>query len=82
MPALFEINYRPRVDRQLTPRQMEILKLLAKGFYYREIGEALGISPSTVRAHLHSTYRKLDVNNRSRAVIKFHELAGSAPAGC
>jgi RNA polymerase sigma factor (sigma-70 family) len=59
---------------RLTPRQQEILQLLAKGFYYKEIGAALGISHSTVRAHLHSVYRKLEVRSRSRAVIKFHEL--------
>jgi RNA polymerase sigma factor (sigma-70 family) len=59
---------------RLTPRQQEILQLLAKGFYYKEIGSALGISHSTVRAHLHSVYRKLEVKSRSRAVIKFHEL--------
>jgi DNA-binding CsgD family transcriptional regulator len=44
--------------------------LLAKGGYYREIGEALGISQSTVRAHLHSVYRKLHVKSRAQAVIK------------
>jgi DNA-binding NarL/FixJ family response regulator len=59
---------------RLTPRQQEILGLLAKGFYYKEIGATLGISHSTVRAHLHSVYRKLEVRSRSRAVIKFHEL--------
>jgi len=57
----------------LTPRQEEILRLLAKGFYYREIGAALGISPFTVRAHLHFVYSKLGVKSRAQAVIKFHE---------
>jgi len=57
----------------LTPRQQEILELLARGFYYKEIGATLGISPFTVRAHLHSVYRKLEVKSRTLAVIKFHE---------
>jgi DNA-binding CsgD family transcriptional regulator len=57
---------------QLTPREREILILLAQGCYYREIGETLGISTSTVRAHLHSVYKKLGVNSRAQAVIKFH----------
>jgi DNA-binding NarL/FixJ family response regulator len=61
---------------RLTPRQQEILTLLAKGFYYKEIGAALGISHSTVRAHLHTVYRKLEVKSRARAVIKFHEQNG------
>jgi DNA-binding NarL/FixJ family response regulator len=54
----------------LTHREQEVLELLAKGGYYREIGEALGISQSTVRAHLHSVYRKLHVKSRAQAVIK------------
>jgi DNA-binding NarL/FixJ family response regulator len=58
---------------QLTPRQREILHLLAKGFYYKEIGAALGISHCTVRAHLHLVYQKLGVKSRARAVVKFHE---------
>ena len=58
---------------RLTPRQREILALLAKGFYYKEIGAALGISHCTVRAHLHSVYQKLEVRSRARAVVKFHE---------
>ncbi len=63
-----------RSARKLTVRQQEILQLLAKGFYYKEIGAALGISPFTVRAHLHTVYRKLEVKSRARAVVKFQEL--------
>jgi DNA-binding NarL/FixJ family response regulator len=62
-----------RAIEKLTPRQQEILGLLAKGFYYKEIGAALDISPATVRAHLHSVYRKLEVKSRALAVIKLHE---------
>ena len=68
----FETPMRP--IRKLTARQQEILQLLAKGFYYKEIGAALGISPFTVRAHLHTVYRKLEVKSRARAVVKFQEL--------
>ena len=67
-----------RLPRKLTARQQEILQLLAKGFYYKEIGAALGISPFTVRAHLHTVYRKLEVKSRARAVVKFQELAQEA----
>jgi RNA polymerase sigma factor (sigma-70 family) len=62
----------PGIER-LTPRQQEILKLLARGFYYKEIGAALGISHATVRAHLHSVYQRLGVRSRARAAVKFHE---------
>ena len=76
MPALIEpprAKRSARVAGRLTPRQVEVLELLAQGLYYKEIGVALGISPATVRAHLHATYRKLQVKSRSRAVHKFYE---------
>ena len=57
-------------SRKLTPREREILELLARGHYYREIGDALEISVSTVRSHLHSVYRKLEVKSRTQAVSK------------
>jgi DNA-binding NarL/FixJ family response regulator len=63
----------PRAGSRLTPRQHEILTLLAQGLYYKEIGAELGISHATVRAHLHSAYRKLEVKSRARAAIKFQE---------
>lgn len=56
---------------QLTPREREILALLAKGFLYKEIGEQLGISLSTVRAHLHTIYGKLHVQSRTEAVVRY-----------
>ena len=56
---------------QLTKREHEILALLAKGFLYKEIADQLGISLSTVRAHLHTVYEKLHVQSRTQAVVKF-----------
>jgi DNA-binding NarL/FixJ family response regulator len=58
---------------QLTPRESEVLKLLAQGFRYQEIADTLGNSISTVRAHVHSIYRKLHVHSRGRAVAKFSD---------
>jgi DNA-binding NarL/FixJ family response regulator len=55
----------------LTQREQEILALLAKGFLYKEIADQLGISLSTVRAHLHTVYQKLHVQSRTEAVVKF-----------
>lgn len=55
----------------LTPREHEILTLLARGLHYKEIAEQLGISTSTVRAHLHTIYGKLHVQSRTEAVVKF-----------
>jgi DNA-binding NarL/FixJ family response regulator len=56
---------------KLTKREQEILALLAKGYLYKEIADHLGISLSTVRAHLHTVYEKLHVQSRTEAVVKF-----------
>jgi RNA polymerase sigma factor (sigma-70 family) len=55
---------------QLTSRQRDIVNLLFKGYSYREIGKSLGISVPTVRAHLHSAYKRLQVKSRAQAVAK------------
>ncbi len=63
---------RPATEfEQLTAREAEILALLAQGFLYKEIGERLGISLSTVRTHLHTIYGKLHVQSRTEAVVKY-----------
>ena len=56
---------------KLTKREHEILALLAKGYLYKEIADHLGITLSTVRAHLHAVYEKLHVQSRTEAVVKF-----------
>ena len=55
----------------LTQREQEILELLAKGYYYKEISDRLGISYNTVRTHLQHIYEKLHVQSRTGAVLKF-----------
>ena len=55
----------------LTQREQEILELLAKGYYYKEISDNLGISYNTVRTHLQHIYEKLHVQSRTAAVLKF-----------
>jgi DNA-binding NarL/FixJ family response regulator len=57
--------------RQLTARESEILKLLAKGYLYKEIAEHLGVSMSTVRTHISAVYEKLHVHSRTEAAMKF-----------
>jgi DNA-binding NarL/FixJ family response regulator len=56
---------------ELTPREQEILQLLAKGCYYKEISDHLHISYNTVRTHLQHIYEKLHVQSRTGAVLKF-----------
>jgi len=56
---------------KLTDREQEILALLPQGFRYKEIGDRVGISFSTVRAHLRNIYKKLHVESRTEATVKF-----------
>ena len=51
----------------LTPRQIEVLRLVARGMTNAEIAEALFLSRRTVHAHLRSIFHKLDVGHRSAA---------------
>lgn len=58
----------------LTPREEDVLQLLAAGLTNREIGEQLVISPQTVKKHAGNIYGKLDVGNRTEAVARAREL--------
>jgi DNA-binding NarL/FixJ family response regulator len=51
----------------LTPRQIEVLRLVARGMTNNEIAEALFLSRRTVHAHLRSIFHKLGVGHRSAA---------------
>ena len=57
-------------SESLTPREAEILNLLAEGLLYKEIGERLAIKFDTVGTHVKSIYRKLHVRSRMEAVMK------------
>jgi DNA-binding NarL/FixJ family response regulator len=61
----------------LTPRELEILRLVARGFTNEQISERLWITKSTVKFHLVNAYRKLGVSNRTQAAryIFGHDLA-------
>lgn len=54
----------------LSPRESEILDLLAKGFLYKEIAEKIGITFATVHTHIRHIYEKLHVRSRTEAVAK------------
>ena len=55
-------------SRGLTPRETQILTYLAEGHGSGYIGEALYISPNTVRTHVHNIYRKLEVASREEVL--------------
>jgi DNA-binding NarL/FixJ family response regulator len=62
-----EAEVDPELD-QLTPREREVLRLIARGYLYKEIALRLGISPKTVEAHVSAVLRKLQLSSR-------HELS-------
>jgi len=53
----------PELD-QLTPREREVLRLIARGYAYKEIARQLSISTKTVETHVSSVLRKLQLSNR------------------
>jgi non-specific serine/threonine protein kinase len=58
----------------LTPRELEVLRLVAEGLSDRAVAEALFVGPATVRAHLTSTFGKLGVGSRTAAVAAARRL--------
>lgn len=63
----------------LTPMEWRILRLLGKGLSNNEIARSLTISPNTLRTHLKSIYRKLNLPNRSAAVAFAAQLQQRLP---
>ena len=62
---------------ELTPREHEVLRLIASGLTNREIARSLWISPNTVRSHVENIFEKLGVSNRTAAAA----LARATPSG-
>jgi DNA-binding NarL/FixJ family response regulator len=54
----------------LSPREHEVLELIARGFSYQEISRLTQVSVHTVQSHIKSLYRKLAVNSKSEAVFE------------
>lgn len=75
----------------LTPREVEVLSLVARGFGNKEVGDVLGTAPGTVKAHVQSILGKLGAKDRTHAVtialrrgiIHLHspDIAASIPNG-
>jgi DNA-binding NarL/FixJ family response regulator len=64
---------------ELSPREWEVLELLSRGYSYKEISSALGISIPTVNTHIHRTYEKLHVQSRGEAVARFSSFPPRIP---
>lgn len=63
---------------QLSPREIDIARLLGQGCGNREIGAALALAPDTVKWHLKNIFGKLGVANRTQAVLRLQELGLAA----
>ena len=59
------------MSEKLSKREGEILSLLSRGLLYKEVAGALNISINTVRTHVVSIYRKLQVRSRTDAAMRF-----------
>lgn len=61
-------------DLPITPREVEVLRLVATGKSTPDIAHILSLSKYTVEDHLKNIYRKLNISNRSEAVSAAHKL--------
>jgi RNA polymerase sigma factor (sigma-70 family) len=71
------LNSRREVEAQLerlTPREKEVLRMMAEGTSSREIASRMGISYTTVRTHIRSLGSKLGVHSKLEAIVKAREL--------
>jgi two-component system, NarL family, nitrate/nitrite response regulator NarL len=58
-------------NQVLSPREQEVIRVISLGLTNREAAEQLSVSVHAVKFHLASIYRKLDVSNRTEAVVAF-----------
>lgn len=55
----------------LSPRETEIMELLAEGLLYKEVAERLDLTLGTVKQYAHGIYQKLGAQNRTEAINNF-----------
>lgn len=68
------INQKSSIEEPLTPRELEVLQLMAGGLSNAEIARKLYLTINTLKAHTNSIYGKLDVHSRMQAVNRGREL--------
>ncbi len=67
----FQQKGKPDDDTQsLSPREAQVIELLAKGYLYKEVADTMGVSYATIHTHIRHIYEKLQVRSRTEAVVK------------
>lgn len=69
MSSLSQDRFRTESGRKLSPRQQEIMQLLAQGLSNKDIADILGITEGTIRVHLSSIFKAIKVSNRTEATL-------------
>lgn len=64
------------MNEALTAREIDVVRLLARGCTYGRVAQLLGISEHTVGTHIKNLYRKLDVHTAAAAVFRAMQLQG------
>jgi LuxR family maltose regulon positive regulatory protein len=72
-PILTASDSQPLIE-PLSPRELEVLQLVAQGLSNREISERLFLALSTVKTHNRNIFGKLQVNRRTEAIVRAREL--------
>jgi len=73
-PAVFVRNQQAIAYLGISPRECEVLELLAEGCPNKVIARRLSISPNTVKTHVASIFTKLEAGNRTEAIGKARQL--------
>ena len=68
-----------REEENLSPREAQVLDLLAKGYLYKEIAEKMGLTYATVHTHIRHIYEKLHVRSRTEAVARHLSQGRTTP---
>lgn len=69
-----DMRREPPPDSPLSPRELDVIRLLAKGISFAEISSILAISLHTVTTHIKKIYRKLNVHSRGEAVYEARQM--------
>ena len=66
--------------QSLSPREAQVIELLAKGYLYKEVADSMGVTYATVHTHIRHIYEKLQVRSRTEAVLRCGPVRLATPA--